>query len=149
MANTEGYTFSNTDTVTGDRLNTTIRNAVIDLANNTTGYLDGSKIATGTIPASELLGEWQTAVTPQTVANGERWFFTAGDTITLPASPSLGHTVFLKQKGGDFTSSNGTINGGTKNINDNGYTTPATTYAIDANFIGTLELVYDGTAWRL
>jgi hypothetical protein len=149
MANTEGYTFSNTDTVTGDRVNTTIRNAVIDLENNTTGFLDGSKIEPGTIPASELLGEWQTAVTPQQTANGERWFFTAGDTITLPASPSIGNTVFLKQKGGDLTSSAATINGGTKNINDNGYTTAATTYSLDANFIGTLEVVYDGTAWRL
>jgi hypothetical protein len=149
MANTEGFTFANTDTVTGDRVNTTVRNAVIDLANNVTGYLSGTKIASGTIPSSEFVPQWVTASSPQTAVNGGFYLIAAGDTITLPASPSLGNTVTLKQNTGDLTSSAVTIDGGTKNISDNGFTTEATTYSLDINFIGNIELVYNGTKWKL
>ena len=149
MANTEGYTFSNTADTTGDRLNTTVRDAVMDLANNVSGSLDGSNIATGTIPASEFSASWATASTPHSASAGDFLFITAGDTVTLPTSPTVSDTVSVAQKDGDFTSSAGTIDGTTKNIDDNGFTTPATTWAIDRNFIGRLEFVYDGTQWRI
>ena len=149
MSNTEGYTFANDDDATGDRLNTTIRNAIIDLANNVSGELDGSNIASGTIPATEFQPSWTAASTPQTAVDGGFYFITAGDTINLPSSPTTNAAVTIAQKDGDFTSSAGTIDGGTKNIDDNGFTTPATTWSIDRNFIGRYTFVYDGSQWRV
>ena len=153
MANTEGYTVSNTEDLTGDILNTTVRGAVIDLANNITGLLNGSNIATGTIAASEFNPTWVTASTPQTTVNGGFYRITAGDTVTLHTSPSDMDRVTLTQDSGDFTSSAGTVNGNGKNIDYNLVNSVAAsaTMTIDANFIGNIVLTYSSGqgVWKI
>ena len=66
MANVEGYTFTNTAECTGDRLNTTIRDASIDLANNATGEIGTDNIADLAITTAKLATD---AVTNAKVAN--------------------------------------------------------------------------------
>jgi hypothetical protein len=110
MANTEGFTFSNTDTVTGDRLNTTIRSAIIDVANNVTGELataniadnaiTSAKIADGTIVNADIADGTIEAAKLSSGATFTKYSSTA---VTLSATPGATSFDFLKANS-NFTS---------------------------------------------
>lgn len=145
MANTEGYTFSNSDDSTGDRLNTTVRNAVIDLANNVSGLLDGSDIAPNTIPLSSIAPVWVSAGGTYNAVNGSHVIITSGDTLNLPSNPSNGDYVVFRQGGGDLSSSSATVSGGSKSISYNSFRSISSdaTLTLNTNFLGEFKVTYN------
>lgn len=88
---------------------------------------------------------------PYNAVVGDFIFIAAGDTITLPASPSNNDLVTIAQLSGDMTSSNATISGGLISIDFNGRDTASATFTIDRNFCGSIGFLYNTAAnlWKL
>lgn len=154
MANTPGYTFAVGDDTSADRHNTAIANAVIDLANNTSGELDGSKIADGTIDSSQFAPEWDGAGgTGINTAAGGFYFVNAGDSYNLPATPSNNDSVGFAQLSGDLSTTSASIEGNGKNIDYNnvGGAAADSTLTLNINFNGRINLTYNSgqDVWKL
>lgn len=153
MANVPGYVFETEDDTSADRHNTAIANAVIDLANNTSGLLDGTKIEPGTIDASQFADDWNDdGGTINAVANG-RYAIGEGDVINLPAPPSNNDSVKVYQLSGDLSTTPATINGNGKNLDYNLVNGIAAdgSLSLDKNFLGELEFTYNSgqDVWKL
>jgi hypothetical protein len=62
-------------------------------------------------------------------------------TVTLPASPTVGEVVTVKDGKGDAATNNVTVAGNGKNIDG------AASYVLNNNY-GAVSLVYNGTQWN-
>ncbi len=153
MANVPGYVFAVNDDATADRHNTAIANAVIDLANNTSGLLDGAKIAPDTIDQSQFADDWNDDGGTIAAVDGGRYAIGAGDVVDLPASPSNNDNIKVYQLSGDLSTTAATVNGNGKNLDYNlvnGIVADGS-LSLDKNFLGILSFTYNSgqDVWKI
>lgn len=143
-SNSRLYTFTNDKTVNPTKLEVELNNLLMYWNNHEQGLIQHSTIWTASLRVGLTVktsaGDYDVLSTDCVVVINKGTG--AATTVTLPASPSAGRVLVVKDGKGDAASNNITVSGNGKNIDGAASVTIGTNYDVR-------RLVYNGTQWNL